>query len=71
MDFRARVVNLRAANCDLVALSSITRDTNQIVGAARKLGWKPDMIGSAAVYDNAVADVPGNAKLLKATEPQK
>jgi branched-chain amino acid transport system substrate-binding protein len=59
MDFTASVAKLRDANCDLVALGSITRDTNQIVAAAHKIGWKPTMIGSAAVYDSAVADVPG------------
>ncbi len=61
MDFSAQVAKLRDANCDLVTLATITRDTNQIVAAAHKIGWKPDMLGSAAVYDNAVADVPGNA----------
>ena len=61
MDFTASVAKLRDANCDLVALGTITRDTNQIVAAARKIGWKPDMLGSAAVYDSAVAEVPGNA----------
>jgi len=61
MDFTASVAKLRDANCDLVALGTITRDTNQIVAAARKIGWKPDMLGSAAIYDSAVADVPGNA----------
>ena len=31
----------------------------QIVSAVRKIGWNVDMLGQAASYDEAVAEVPG------------
>ncbi len=58
-DFSASVAKLHDANCDLILLGTIVRDTNQIVGAVNKIGWKVDMLGQAAIYDNAVAEVVG------------
>ena len=58
-DFSASVANLRDANCDLILLGTITRDTVQIVSSVRKIGWNVDMLGQAASYDESVADVPG------------
>ena len=58
-DFSASVARLRDANCDLILLGTITRDTIQIVSAVRKIGWKVEMLGQAASYDEAVAEVPG------------
>jgi branched-chain amino acid transport system substrate-binding protein len=58
-DFSASVARLRDANCDLILLGTITRDTIQIVSAVRKIGWNVDMLGQAASYDEAVAEVPG------------
>ena len=58
-DFSASVARLREAKCDLILLGTITRDTVQIVSAVRKIGWDVDMLGQAASYDDAVADVPG------------
>jgi branched-chain amino acid transport system substrate-binding protein len=60
-DFTASVARLRDAKCDLLLLGSIVRDTNQIIAAVRKTGWKVDMLGPVAAYDDAVADVPGGA----------
>ncbi len=58
-DFSAPVARLHDANCDLILLGTITRDTIQIVSAARKIGWNVEMLGQAASYDEAVAQVPG------------
>ena len=58
-DFSASVARLRDANCDLILLGTITRDTIQIVSAIRKIGWNVEMLGQAASYDEAVAEVPG------------
>jgi branched-chain amino acid transport system substrate-binding protein len=58
-DFSASVAKLRDANCDLIALGTITRDTVQIISAVRKVGWNVDMLGQAASYDEAVAEAPG------------
>jgi branched-chain amino acid transport system substrate-binding protein len=58
-DFSASAARLHDANCDLIVLGTITRDTIQAVSAIRKLGWNVDMIGQAASYEEAVAEVPG------------
>lgn len=58
-DFSASVAKLHDADCDLILLGTIVRDTNQIVGAVHKIGWQVDMLGQAAIYDNAVAEVVG------------
>jgi branched-chain amino acid transport system substrate-binding protein len=58
-DFSASVARLRDADCDLILLGTITRDTIQIVSAVRKIGWNVEMLGQAASYDEAVAEVPG------------
>ena len=58
-DFSASVAKLRDAKCDLITLGTITRDTIQIISAIRKVGWKVDLLGQAASYDEAVAEAPG------------
>jgi branched-chain amino acid transport system substrate-binding protein len=60
-DFSASVARLRDANCDLIVVGGIVRDTVQIISAVRKTGWNVDMLGQAASYDEAVATVPGGA----------
>jgi len=58
-DFSAAVAKLHDANCDLIVVGGIVRDTVQIISAVRKTGWNVDMLGQAASYDSAVASVPG------------
>ena len=58
-DFSASVARLHDANCDLIVVGGIVRDTVQIISAVRKTGWNVDMLGQAASYDEAVAAVPG------------
>lgn len=58
-DFSAAVTKLREANCDLVALGTIVRDTTIIIATAKKIGWNVDMLGQAASYDTAIATAPG------------
>ena len=60
-DFSAAVAKLHDANCDLIVVGGIVRDTVQIISAVRKTGWNVDMLGQAASYDSAVASVPGGA----------
>jgi branched-chain amino acid transport system substrate-binding protein len=59
IDFSASVAKLHDANCDVILLGTIVRDTVQIVSAIRKSGWNVDILGNIAIYDQAVADVPG------------
>src|SRR3984885_3573593 len=58
-DFSASVARLHDANCDLILVGGIVRDTVQIISAVRQTGWNGDMLGQAASYDQAVAEVPG------------
>jgi branched-chain amino acid transport system substrate-binding protein len=58
-DFSAAAARLKDANCDLILLGSIARDTVQIVSAVRKIGWNVEMLGQAASYEEVVAEVPG------------
>jgi branched-chain amino acid transport system substrate-binding protein len=58
-DFSANVAKLHDANCDLIVVAGIVRDTVQIIAAVRKTGWNVDMLGQAASYDSAVAAAPG------------
>jgi branched-chain amino acid transport system substrate-binding protein len=58
-DFSANVAKLREANCDLVVLGTIVRDTILIISTARKLGWNVDMMGQIAAYYTAIAEAPG------------
>jgi branched-chain amino acid transport system substrate-binding protein len=60
-DFSAAVLKLRDINCDLVLLGTITRDTNQIIATMHKAGLRPDMLGSSASTDEAVATAPDGA----------
>jgi branched-chain amino acid transport system substrate-binding protein len=60
-DFSAAVAKMHDANCDLIVLGTIVRDSNQIISAVRKGGWNVDLLGQAASYDEAVAELPGGA----------
>jgi branched-chain amino acid transport system substrate-binding protein len=60
-DFTAAITKLKEANCDLVVLGTIVRDTTLIVSTAKKMGWAVDIVGQAASYDTAVAEAPGGA----------
>jgi branched-chain amino acid transport system substrate-binding protein len=58
-DFSAALTKLREANCDLVVLGTIVRDTMMIISSAKKMGWGVDMMGQTASYDTAIAEAPG------------
>jgi branched-chain amino acid transport system substrate-binding protein len=58
-DFSADVAKLHDANCDVILLGTIVRDTIQIVSAVRKIGWNVDLVSQVAAYDSAVAAAPG------------
>jgi branched-chain amino acid transport system substrate-binding protein len=58
-DFSAAITKLREANCDLITLGTIVRDTMMIVSTVKKAGWDVDLLGQAASYDTAIATAPG------------
>ncbi len=59
-DFSAAIAKLREANCDLITMGTIVRDTTLIIATVKKLGWNVDLLGQVAAYDTAVAEAPGN-----------
>src|SRR6476646_10875892 len=52
-DFSASGARLKDANCYLILVGGIVRDSVQIVSAVRKIGWNVEMLGQAASYDEA------------------
>jgi branched-chain amino acid transport system substrate-binding protein len=56
-DFSASVANLRDANCDLIVLGTIVRDSTLILSTARKAGWNVYFLGKIASHDTAIATV--------------
>jgi len=59
-DFTAAVAKLREANCDLITMGTIVRDSTLIIATVKKVGWKVDLLGQVASYDTAIAEAPGN-----------
>lgn len=60
-DFTAQLTRLRAANCDLIVLGAIIRDSIGAPSTAKKMGWNVDMVGSTATFDLNVSSAPGGA----------
>src|SRR6478672_271385 len=58
-DFNGAVTKLREANCDLIVLGTIVKDTVIILQTAHKQGWNPIFMGNFATYSTAVAEAPG------------
>jgi branched-chain amino acid transport system substrate-binding protein len=59
-DFSAAIAKLREANCDLITMGTIVRDTTLIIATVKKAGWSIDLLGQVASYDTAIAEAPGN-----------
>ncbi|MFN4164993.1 MAG: ABC transporter substrate-binding protein [Ferrovibrio sp.] len=60
-DFTASIARLRAANCDLVVLATLLRDTLLPMAAAKAAGWDVDFLGPSTTHDYLLAAAPGNA----------
>jgi branched-chain amino acid transport system substrate-binding protein len=58
-DFNGAIAKLRDANCDLIVLGSIVKDTVIILQTAHKIDWNPIFMGNFATYSTAVAEAPG------------
>jgi branched-chain amino acid transport system substrate-binding protein len=59
-DFTAAIAKLREANCDLITMGTIVRDSTLIIATVKKVGWNVDLLGQVASYDTAIAEAPGN-----------
>ncbi len=60
-DFTAQLTKLRAAQCDLIVLGAIIRDSIGAPSTAKKMGWDVDMVGTTATFDLNVSSAPGGA----------
>jgi branched-chain amino acid transport system substrate-binding protein len=52
---------LKAAECDMVVLGTIIRETIGGIGTARKLGFNPIFLGSSAAYTDLIHKLGGKA----------
>lgn len=60
-DFSSQMAKLKAADCDLVFNASTLREFIGSVGEARKIGFNPDFLGTAANYSQQVPVLGGAA----------
>lgn len=60
-DFSSQIAKLKAADCDLVVLGTIIRETIGAIGTARKLGYNPTFVGSSAAYTDLIHKLGGKA----------
>ncbi|HXF46290.1 MAG TPA: ABC transporter substrate-binding protein, partial [Burkholderiaceae bacterium] len=60
-DFSSQVARLKAANCDLVVLGTIIRETIGAIAEARKTGYNPAFIGTTALYTHLIHALGGKA----------
>jgi len=60
-DFSSQVARLKAAECDMVILGTVLRETIGTIGTARRTGYNPTFLGSSAVYFDLVHKLGGKA----------
>jgi branched-chain amino acid transport system substrate-binding protein len=60
-DFSSQVAKMRGADCDIVVMGTIIRETIGTIGTARKLGWNPEFIGTTASYFDIIHKLGGPA----------
>lgn len=60
-EFSAQMAQLKTANCELVVLGTIIRETVGAVGESRKIGFNPIFVGTNGVYTDLVPKLGGKA----------
>jgi branched-chain amino acid transport system substrate-binding protein len=60
-DFSSQVQKMQGANCDVVVMGTIIRETIGTVATARKLGFNPEFIGTTASYFDIIHKLGGPA----------
>ena len=56
-EFTAAVLRLREAQCDMVVMATVHRDTILVLDTARKMGWEDvAWVGNNAAYGQVIAD---------------
>ncbi len=60
-DFSSQVARLKAADCEMVVLGTIIRETVGTIGESRKTGFNPIFLGSSAAYTDLIHKLGGKA----------
>jgi branched-chain amino acid transport system substrate-binding protein len=60
-DFSSQIQKMQGANCEIIALGTIIRETIGAIGTARKLGYNPDFLGTTAAYLDLIHKLGGPA----------
>ncbi|MFN0314616.1 MAG: ABC transporter substrate-binding protein, partial [Burkholderiales bacterium] len=60
-DFSSQIAKLKAANCDLVILGTIIRETVGALGEARKTGFEAAFLGAVPAYNHLIHVLGGKA----------
>jgi branched-chain amino acid transport system substrate-binding protein len=60
-DFSSQVARLKAADCDLIVMGTIIRETIGTIAEARKTGYNPAFLGSTALYTHLIHQLGGKA----------
>ena len=60
-DFSSQVARMKAAECDMVVLGTIIRETIGTIGESRKTGFNPTFVGSSACYTDLIHKLGGKA----------
>ncbi len=60
-DFSSQVAKMKAANCDLVVLGTIIRETIGTIGESRKTGFNPNYLSANAAYTDLIPKLGGKA----------
>ena len=58
-DFSSQIARLKAADCDLVVLATLVRETVGAMSEARKVGWGVDMLVTASGYSAQTHELGG------------
>ncbi|HQZ03968.1 MAG TPA: ABC transporter substrate-binding protein, partial [Thauera sp.] len=60
-DLSSQIARLRAAECDLVVLATVVRETVAAMAEARRIGWQVDMLVTASGYSAQTHELGGEA----------
>lgn len=60
-DFSSQIARLKAAECDMVILGTVLRETIGSIATARRTGFNPTFMGSSAAYFDLVHKLGGKA----------
>ena len=60
-DFSSQVAKMKGANCDLVVLGTIIRETIGTIGESRKTGFNPIFLSANAAYTDLIPKLGGKA----------